>query len=83
MPKRLLNPDTITGRINATALRLLEQNPDGIRWVDLSTKIKKSDLTYHPKTVNGCVWKLVENFPERVYKPEKGLFKLTKYNIKT
>ena len=70
---------TITGRINAKALELLDGHPEGLRWVDLSAQIRASDENYHPKTVNGCVWKLIEKFPDRVYKPEKGLFRLVKY----
>ena len=69
----------VTHRINAKALELLEQHPEGIRWTELLSKIKESDPTYHPKTVNGCVWKLVEKFPDKVYKPSKGLFRLLKY----
>jgi hypothetical protein len=75
-------PATITGRINAKALELLEENPQGIRWTDLISEIKKSFPNYHPKTINGCVWKLVERFPENVYKPSKGIFKLLKYKSK-
>ncbi|MCE7936326.1 hypothetical protein DYH10_00825 [Candidatus Saccharibacteria bacterium CPR2] len=79
MKDRRINTATITGRINAKALELLEQNPQGIRWTDLLTQIKQSDPNLHPKTVNGCVWKLVEKFPDEVYKPSKGLFRLRKY----
>ena len=74
-----INLSTITGRINATALELLAASPDGLRWTDLLSKIQASDPTLHPKTINGCVWKLVEKFPDKVYKPEKGLFQLLKY----
>ena len=74
-----MKPSTITGRINAKALELLEQHPEGLRWSELLSKIKASDRSFHPKTVNGCVWKLVENFPDKVYKPSKGLFRLLKY----
>jgi hypothetical protein len=74
-----MNPNTVTGRINVKALELLDQNPNGIRWVDLNAMIKASDPTLHPKTINGCVWKLTEKFPEKVYKPSKGLFRLLKY----
>lgn len=74
-----MNPSTITGRINILALELLDKNPDGLRWVDLAKQIKKADPTFHPKTVNGCIWKLVQNFPDKIYKPEKGLFRLVKY----
>lgn len=69
----------VTHQINETALKILEKNPKGVRWTDLLKKIEKSDPTLHPKTVNGCVWKLVEKYPDKVYKPEKGLFRLVKY----
>ncbi len=78
-----MNPNTITGRINAKAFELLEKHPEGIRWTELIKKIKESNPKFHPKTANGCVWKLVENFPDKVYKPEKGLFKLLKYKSKS
>jgi hypothetical protein len=73
---------TITGRIYKKSFELLEQHPEGLRWSELLSKIKESDGSLHPKTVNGCVWKLVERFPERVYKPSKGLFRLLKYKPK-
>jgi hypothetical protein len=69
----------VTHRINARALELLEQHPEGMRWSDLLAAIQESDPTFHPKTVNGCVWKLVEKYPDQVYKPSKGLFRLRKY----
>jgi len=69
----------VTHRINAKALDLLEQHPEGLRWSELLSKIKASDHNFHPKTVNGCVWKLVQRFPDKVYKPSKGLFRLLKY----
>jgi hypothetical protein len=69
----------VTHRIYAKAFELLEQHPEGIHWSEMLSKIKASDKTFHPKTVNGCVWKLVERFPDKVYKPSKGLFRLLKY----
>ncbi len=74
-----MNPTTITGRIYATIFELLEQNPEGLRWSELLEKIQESDPSFHPKTVNGCVWKLIEKYPEEVHKPSKGVFQLTKY----
>ncbi len=74
-----MGKSTITGRINARALELLERYPAGLRWSELLEKIKQSDPGFHPKTVNGCVWKLVEKFPDRVYKPSRGVFRLTRY----
>jgi len=69
----------VTCRINAKAFELLQQHPEGIHWSELLSKIKASDSNFHPKTVNGCVWKLVERFPDKVYKPSKGIFRLLKY----
>lgn len=69
----------VTHRIYAKAFELLEAHPKGLRWSELLKKIKESDPTFHPKTVNGCVWKLVEKFPDKVYKPSKGLFRLVKF----
>ena len=71
-----INSAKVTERINATAIKLLAENPDGLSWTDLRRKIEESDPTFHTKTVNGCVWKLVERHPDRVHKPSKGLFKL-------
>ncbi len=65
----------VTHRIYETAFRILKRNPKGLRWTELLTKIKASDPSFHPKTVNGCVWKLVERFPERVERTKDGLFR--------
>ncbi len=70
---------TITGRIYAKALELLEQHPEGLRFTELRSKIEESYPSFHPKTVNGCVWKLVQKFPDKVYKPSRGRFRLLKY----
>jgi len=78
-PKPNTQSSKVTERISAKAFELLEKHPEGLRWSDLLSKIKASDPTFHPKTVNGCVWKLVEKFPDRIYKPSKGLFRLLKY----
>jgi hypothetical protein len=69
----------VTERIDTKAFELLEKHPEGLHWSDLLSKIKASDPTFHPKTVNGCVWKLVEKYPDMIYKPSKGLFRLLKY----
>ncbi len=74
-----MQPATITGRINAKALELLENHPEGLRFTELRSAIEASDRSLHPKTVNGCVWKLVERFPDQVYKPSRGVFRLLKY----
>jgi hypothetical protein len=74
-----MKSSTITERIYAKAFELLEQHPEGLRFSELRSAIEASDPSFHPKTVNGCVWKLPQRFPDRVYKPSRGLFRLRKY----
>lgn len=78
-----MEKSTITGRIYEKALDLLKQNPEGLRWSELRSKIEASDPCFHPKTVNGCIWKLIERFPDKVYKPSRGLFRLLEYKSKS
>ena len=78
-PKPSIQSSRVTERIYAKAFELLEKHPEGLRWKELLTMIKESDQNFHPKTVNGCVWKLVQKYPDRIYKPSKGLFRLLKY----
>lgn len=73
-----LDPDTKTGRIHIKIFQLLEQHPEGIRWVDLAQQVLEADPSIHPKTLNGCIWKLTETFPDQIYKPAKGLFCIIK-----
>ena len=79
----VVKKSTITGRIYAKSLELLEQHPEGLHWSELISKIEESDRSFHPKTVNGCIWKLIERFPDKVYKPSKGLFCLLKYKYRS
>lgn len=74
----VINKSTITGRIYAKVFELLEENPEGLHWSELISKIEESG-NFHPKTVNGCIWKLTEKFPDKVYKLSKGLFRLRKF----
>jgi len=74
------SPSTkVTERIKAKALELLEQNPDGLRYSELHAKILATDGSFKPNTINGCIWNLHDVFPELVYKPSKGLFRLLKF----
>ena len=82
-PKPSMISSKVTERIYLKAFELLEKNKNGLRWSELLSKIKESDPTFHPKTVNGCIWKLVERYPDKVYKPSKGLFRLVKYKSKS
>ena len=71
-----INPETKTGRVYELAFDILKKHPNGVRWAELNKLIEDADPSLHPKTINGCVWKMVEKYPDHVYKPEKGVFKL-------
>lgn len=71
-----INSDTITGKIFLKIFELLEKNPDGLQWRDLLIEIEKSFPDFHQKTINGCVWQVVNKFPDKVHKPSKGRFQL-------
>ena len=72
----------VTHQIYDKIFELLEKNQKGLQWKELLMKIQESNKEFHPKTVNGCIWKLLEKFPQKVYKPSKGLFCLVQYKKK-
>ena len=72
----------ITHQIYNLVFSLLDQHSKGLHWSELLSTIKKSHPEFHPKTINGCIWKLVEKYPDKVYKPSRGLFQLLKYKSK-
>lgn len=70
---------TKTERIKKEAIRLLDQNQDGLRYTQLVKSINKNLADITINTIYDTVWKLHKTIPEYVHKPEKGLFKHTKY----
>ena len=74
-----MQPDKVTKRIKDKALELLEQSPKGLRYSELHAKISAFDPSFNANTVNGSIWNLDAIFPDKVYKPSKGLFRLLKY----
>ncbi|MCB9801305.1 MAG: hypothetical protein H6773_03920 [Pseudomonadales bacterium] len=73
-----MSNNTITGQINEKALELLQAHPEGVRWSEMLKLLQEAFPDFHPKTINGTVWKLLEKYPDTVEKPEKGLFRLKK-----
>lgn len=74
-----MDQPTVTSQIYAQIFKLLEQNPTGIHWSELLKTITGLYPQFHPKTVNGLIWKLTQKFPDQVIKPSPGLFRLKKY----
>lgn len=70
---------TIGERIVEKAFQVLDGIPEGVRYSELVRRIIEIENSFKPNTVHGNVWNLDERFPDRVYKPSRGLFRLTKY----
>lgn len=69
----------VTERIKIKAIELLGQHPEGLRFMELKSKIAESDSSFNANTIRGCIWDMEVAFPDQVYKPSKGLFRLLKH----
>lgn len=69
-------------KITALALQLLKKHPDGIRFTDLVYEIQAMDASFKKATINAMVWDLATRFPDKVYKPSRGLFRLVEFRDK-
>lgn len=69
----------ITEQIKKEALRFLGERPDGIRYAELVRLIQDATPTFKVNTIHGSVWDLDRRFPKKVYKPSRGLFRLTEF----
>ena len=72
MKNLVFNEATITGSIYKYIFDVLSKNPSGIQWKELDSLIQAEFPDYHPKTINGCIWKLTDKYADYVHKPEKG-----------
>ncbi len=73
-----MKANTVTKRIKEKALELLDQFPQGLRYSELHEKISASDSGFKTNTINGNIWNLDTVYPDKVYKPSRGLFRLVK-----
>jgi hypothetical protein len=69
---------TISDRIIEKAFAALGAAPEGLRYSDLVRRVME-DASFKQNTVHGTVWNLDERFPDSIYKPSRGLFRLTKF----
>ena len=69
----------ISSDIRAKAFEILESSQDGIRFSELVKKIHEAIPNSNLNTINGSIWDLDKKNRDTVYKPAKGIFKLTKY----
>lgn len=70
---------TITAQIRNIAFDILENKPEGIRYSELGRKIIATNNSLNPNTISGATWDLDIQFPDKVYKPDRGIFRLLKF----
>jgi len=63
--------------IRAIAFDKLKENKSGLRFSELLRQIQLVDPKLKSSTVNSSIWNLDAIFPDEVYKPSKGLFRLS------
>jgi len=70
---------TIRGQIGKIAFETLEETPEGIRYTDLKRKILEINPSFNPNTIEGSIWNLDIQHPDKIYKPDRGMFRLLKF----
>jgi len=70
---------TITEHIRKIALKVLESRSEGIRYSELRTAILKENPSFNSNTVSGATWDLDATYPNEIYKPDRGVFRLLKF----
>jgi len=70
---------TITAQIRKIAFEILEEKPGGIRYSELGRNILDKNPTFNTNTINGATWDLDIQFPDKIYKPDRGIFRLLKF----
>jgi hypothetical protein len=66
-------------RITLKAKELLAASPPGVRFSELVALLQKEFPEDPYGTITGTVWNLDTRFPQEIYKPSRGLFRLTKH----
>lgn len=72
-------PIGIGRTIERMALELLDQNPEGLTFSLLLNQIMATDQTLNEGTVGSTISYLAGTYPDKVYKPSRGLYRLVKY----
>jgi hypothetical protein len=73
---------TIRERVIKLALELLKSHPDGIRYTELVRRVSKADPSLNENNIYGNIWDMDARLADKVYKPSRGLFRLTQFRNK-
>mgnify|MGYP001614353562 CR=1 FL=1 len=68
-------------RITQAAKDFLAKEPAGLKYSVLIERLEKAFPDVPPGSGNfsGAVWNLATRFPDEIYKPARGLFRLTRF----
>ncbi len=66
---------TITAQIRKIALDILAEKPEGVRYSVLQKNIFEQNNSFNSNTIGGATWDLETTFPDKVYKPDRGVFR--------
>lgn len=66
-------------RITEKVFELLEATRNGIQFSKMVAQLQAAFPDDPHGTITGTIWNLDDRFSERVYKPSRGLFRLTKF----
>ena len=67
-------------RITLKSKEILAENPEGIKFSELVNRLRESFTGEAQGNITGSIWNLDTRFPDEIYKPARGLFRLIKFN---
>jgi len=70
-------------RITQKIKELLAGAPSGLRFSELIATLKAAFPEDPHGTITGTVWNIDIRFPEEIYKPSRGVFRLTKFRTES
>ncbi|MEM5811123.1 MAG: hypothetical protein QXG91_00010 [Candidatus Aenigmatarchaeota archaeon] len=65
--------------VREEAIKILENTPNGLRYSEIVNEINTKYPNFKIKEIQWAIWDLDRRFPDKVYKPGRGLFKHIKF----
>ncbi len=72
-------PMNTRDRVRALALEILRMHPAGMAYGELVRQVLDADTSLNPSTVSGYIATAEQTFPGAVYRPSRGVFRLTAF----
>ena len=79
MKTSIVTTTTKKDRITVAAKELLAQHSEGLRFSELVSRLHVAFPDDPHGTITGTVWNLDTRFPDEIYKPSRGLFRLARF----